>query len=237
MPSNDTSSETFQVPIAGGKYVLIISTDYGTNNLAVSWRIPYVVDGPQAEDPQLSDLNTLPFGGKGIEYPQEVAWDAEGNFIWGHAVKDAIERGQISHGDVIELWKLCLCPDLATSHIAERVNAQLEAKGKTLDDLIHQHVAAIVRHTKDTLKRSRSGLKFSQQVSCIIVAPLPVCIDLHFPGHRRNASPPIPQRTTNVDGARQSSNDKRSQSSRRCPRGSVLRAAERDSVHAGRCCL
>ena len=58
----------------------------------------------------------------------------------------------IEEEDVIELWKLCLYEDHATSKISRRVHAQLLKAGRTLDKLLTTHFRAIVRYAKEQIK-------------------------------------------------------------------------------------
>lgn len=114
--------------------------NWGTMTLAVSIE----VEGKEARG--LSLMSGCP------DTPQQAAWDLHGNFYWGHGIKRALRRGLIVQGDVIEFFKLCLYDDFAFERIPLLVRQQCADKGKTIQDLISEHLAAIHQAIRDSLK-------------------------------------------------------------------------------------
>ena len=141
-----TSDQSTSGIMAQSKH-LFIAIDYGTKTLAVASRI--AKPGETAELAQVCDIT---FHGKEDYAPQKVAWDDDGKFLWGWELDDAIKKG-FSREKVIELWKLLLYKDHRTSAIAERVKEQLLLYGKSIDQLLEEHMRALLQATMDHIKR------------------------------------------------------------------------------------
>jgi len=105
--------------------------------------------------------------------PQQVAWDDSGNFYWGYAVAEALKVKDIKPEDVIELWKLLLYKDHRSSDMVRRVKLQLGER--SLDDLLAQHLCAILTYSKQYAKSMENTHGVSAQVSTLCIVSRTRC--------------------------------------------------------------
>lgn len=126
--------------------------NWGTMTLAVSVE----VEGHAAR--ALSLISGTP------DTPQQFAWDRQGNFHWGHGIERAIKRGLIEHADVIKFSKLCLYDDFSDSRIFARASEQLRQYGKTPQDLLGEHMIALIAAIKAAMKRDSTYGFYSHEV-------------------------------------------------------------------------
>lgn len=136
---------------------LTVSMDYGTRTLCVS----YSISDSERGDTPLAAIN---FNRK-PHIIQEVAWLPDGTFIFGDEVSSKVRAREIQPGDVIMQWKLCLCPEFQHRDIAKHVYVQLQRYGKSLEQLLAEHIRAVLRRIKEVFKKgARISCEYSSEV-------------------------------------------------------------------------
>ncbi|KXT06794.1 hypothetical protein AC578_7118 [Pseudocercospora eumusae] len=131
---------------------LIIAIDYGTKTLPIMYRFrTFDSSGNLIASPP----RPVAFL-EGTNSPQQVAWldQGKGEFLWGYDLERAVNDPNVPvrRGDVIDLFKLALYKDHATSEISKRVQSQLMAVNKSMDDLLTCHLKAMVECAKAKIK-------------------------------------------------------------------------------------
>ncbi|KAK5729500.1 hypothetical protein LTR17_011920 [Elasticomyces elasticus] len=134
------------------EHKLRFSLDYGTRTLASAVKIV----GPGHDPDQVPSL--LHFGLESWA-PQKAGWSDSGDFFWGYGVASAVKSGTLRVDQVIELWKLLLYTDHATSMFAEKFRTQLE--GRSFQYLLVTHMAYILGEVKKLAKDSPAAASFS----------------------------------------------------------------------------
>lgn len=138
---------------------LFLSIDYGTKTLSLAHR--FLKPG---EKPTFDNVRTLELSRGRAYAPQIAVWAKDGTFYWGHELATILKLGQkegeFDRDEVIELWKLLLYKEHSQSALVKRITAQLKAQGKTLQQLISTHLAAIVQAAKERLKGSANLANF-----------------------------------------------------------------------------
>lgn len=128
---------------------IILSIYYGTSNLALSFR-----EVTYNQDRSLKSTNAprpLKIGGQFDVAPQEVAWNAQGDFVWGHEIQKEIDEGHLLADDVITLFKLWLYRELRTNEQRQQIELQLKKNNKSMRDLLEAHFKGIMIRAKSSL--------------------------------------------------------------------------------------
>lgn len=137
---------------------LLLSCDYGTKTLAMAYRIT-----SPGEEAHVTKVHDVKFDRK-TSAPQQVAWGPDGTFYWGYGVDKALQAKLIQSESVVEQFKLLLYKDHATSDIAERVTEQLRRAGRTLHDLLTEHLRAILQDARKFMKGTQAIYQFKDEV-------------------------------------------------------------------------
>ncbi|KAK4575250.1 hypothetical protein LTR86_001102 [Recurvomyces mirabilis] len=128
------------------KVKLRVSIDYGTKTLAAA----YTIVRPDQQHSPLHIHNAV-FGAEHYA-PQQAAWDSKGTFHWGWDVDGALDDWLIRPSQIVELLKLLLYKEHATSVIAKRVLRQLG--DHTVDEYLATHLREIIKAVKKSVKRN-----------------------------------------------------------------------------------
>lgn len=135
-------------------YGLEAAIDYGTWKMVVT--CAFTGNGERIEDPI-----TLTFDDDNPEVRMMAAFVGD-EFLHGAELERRADLDPSISDKVMSSFKLAIYPNSQTSRITKRITKILEECGKTLDDLLVEHMRAIWNDIKTTLKTTTMQVQFTE---------------------------------------------------------------------------
>lgn len=138
------------------RYVrLRIAMDYGTSNASVAYQL--VSPAPKGKTTG-TQPKAVSFNSNTKELRQKVAYSSnDRQFYWGENLLKIEGSGGITENNIFKTWKLALYESHPNSEVVERIESQLEDLGITLDQLLADHIGAILTRAIEMIKRDFSS--------------------------------------------------------------------------------
>ncbi|KJX96971.1 hypothetical protein TI39_contig593g00024 [Zymoseptoria brevis] len=123
-----------------------ITIDWGTGHITIAYAM--FRDGVRTNDP-----TTLIVHGTGFEEPAMATWLPDDTFLHGHALEAIANENRAVSDKIMTLFKLPLSTRPGAREVTDRINDVLREEGKTHDQLIEDHLRAIVSDAKKHIKK------------------------------------------------------------------------------------
>lgn len=128
--------------------VLLLGIDWGTSKNAVAWSL-----APEGKsNATAAGIYDIKFTNGQTQSRTAMVWKDK-VLVTGHEVEKLLRRGDIAPEDIIEFPKLALYRGPGMSKRVQRVEQQLAAAEKSLDDLMEEHFEAILVQVKEAIGR------------------------------------------------------------------------------------